>query len=131
MIADKAIPSSSISIELDGKVYKSNELTFGSFKKIEKEKSALANGDYHNLAKRVDDSGWFNKIVIDAIASYSVLLPGFVEDINYSDLNNLTMIHSRLLYDSYMIQYFPWFQSWTNFVLAPIKKESDVNNDKA
>jgi hypothetical protein len=68
--------------------------------------------------------------VIDAIASYSVLLPGFAEDVNYNDFNNVSMIHLRLLYDSYMNQYLPWFQEWTNFLLNPISKESTVKNDK-
>jgi hypothetical protein len=130
MSIDKTVPSSSINITIDGKTYKSVDLTFGSFKRIEKEKSNLSNGDYHNLAKRVDDAGWFNKTVIDAIASYSVLLPGFAEDVNYNDFNNVSMIHLRLLYDSYMNQYLPWFQEWTNFLLNPISKESTVKNDK-
>ncbi len=130
MSVDKTIPSSSVSITIDGKTYKSIDLTFGNFKRIEKEKSNLANGDYHNLAKRVDDAGWFNKIVIDAIASYSVLLPGFTEDVNYNDFNNISMVHGRLLYDSYMNQYLPWFQGWTNFLLNPISKESQSTNDK-
>jgi hypothetical protein len=128
------VPSSTVIVEIAGKAYTTSPLNFGLFRSIEREKSRLALGDYHSLAKRIDDSGFYNKVMIDAIASFIVLCPQLLKDLNYERLEDMSLVHSGVLYRVYLNQYLPWYSKWLDYLAANdlvVEKAEEANGTSA
>lgn len=92
---------------------------------IESEKNRLSNGDYSSFLYRVDNSGMLAKLIIDTIATFSVLIPQLIKDLNVKSYMDLDILEQNTLTSVYIDQYYSWYKEWIDILSNP----SQVTNE--
>lgn len=82
----------------------------GQLLAIENEKNRLSSGTYSDYA-RFDDSGWIARTIIDAMATFTVLCPQLIKDLNLS-WRDLDLTQILPLTKAYTELYVPFYAKW-------------------
>lgn len=125
------IPDSKITLNIEGNSYVVNFPKNRDFIKIEAEKSRLSEGEYSSLSYRSDNSGFLAKLVIDTTATFSVLIPNLIKDLNVRSYMDLDLLQQNRLTLVYLEQFYPWYSSWITLLSNPSKiEENDTIDEK-
>lgn len=115
---------SSVTIEIGGNTYNIQFPRIGQLIAIENEKNRLSAGTYSDYT-RFDDSGWIARTIIDAIATFTVLSPSLIKDlnINWRDLNLMEVLPITKAYtDIYVPFYAMWIQLFVKGASEEVEK---------
>lgn len=107
----KALPQSELEIEFKDRKYTLKFPTTGQFIDIELMKSNISGGIYKNLFGSTVNAQWA-RYYIDAVATFNVLLPKLIEDLNTDSILNLSMTDSMPLVLEYKKKFLPWYNEW-------------------
>lgn len=122
----KKLPNQSIDFEFGGNNYTINFPNNGQFIDIEKTKAQLTNG-YYGEMKSGSGNSYYATMIVDMIATFSVLCKDLIKDLN-KDVLKITLIESKPLVDIYQKKYLPWFNEWSN-ILAEVDLEEEKTED--
>ena len=78
---------------------------------IESEKNRLSNGDYSSF--------------LYTIATFSVLIPQLIKDLNVKSYMDLDILEQNTLTSVYIDQYYSWYKEWIDILSNP----SQVTNE--
>lgn len=119
------IPERTISIKIENKEYTINFPNTGELIDIETFKSSLSRGEYNKLSSPFATPETFrSKLLIDMVATFSILIPNLRKDLG-KDISELDTARSiKILKNSYLKVFYPWYQTWTKF-LSDIENEED------
>lgn len=99
-------------ITLFGKKYTINYPTVGEMLAIENEKNRISEGRYSSYNSRFDDEGIIVKTMIDAMATFTVLIPQFGTDLNVKSWKELPMNQMAEIITQFTKIYSPWYTDW-------------------
>jgi len=97
-------------IKLRGNSYTINFPNVGQILDIESLKSALSNGTYGDLVKNNTKSSNQSLDLIDAIATFSVLIPELKNILEVKSYLDLDLKTAKMVVNSYNKDYFLWFK---------------------
>lgn len=113
-----------IEIKILNNTYKVGFPKTGQIIRIQTDKLLLGNGVYQDLLMSSD--GMFTRFLIDAIATFQVLIPQLTKDLTVS-IMELELMQSREIIDAYTEQYLPWYNDWTNLIQG--NKEVEIDKE--
>ena len=118
----KKMPSQSITFEVGGNSYEIKFPNNGQFIEIERLKAKLTDGFYSEM-KNSSGNGYYATLLVDAIATFTVLCKELIKDLNKS-VYEMTMIEAKPIVDIYTKKYLPWFTEWST-ILSSTETESE------
>lgn len=119
----KTLPSKELKIEIKGNAYTIKHPNTGQFIDIQSMKAKLTEDNYGSL--KGDYNSDYAKILVDMIATFSVLLPELKKDLNVPAFLGLSLLESREILDPYIETYLPWITLYLDIVTA-VKKKDEV-----
>lgn len=119
-----SLPSRTISINIGDRQYSVKFPNNGQFIDIERAKLDLSSGNLKNMLFGTT-TGQLAYMLIEAIATFNVLIPDLAKDLDVKSLLDLDPYQSRELIVAYEKQYFPWIEQWRKIINAPIQDEED------
>lgn len=119
-----SLPSRTISINIGDRQYSVKFPNNGQFIDIERAKLDLSSGNLKNMLFGTT-TGQLAYMLIEAIATFNVLIPDLAKDLEVKSLLDLDPYQSRELIVAYEKQYFPWIEQWRKIINAPIQDEED------
>lgn len=114
---------------------------WGEIIDIETKKAALANNMYSTLSRANTILGNYALDYIDAVATFSILIPELTNKLRIDSLLLLSMDEGVELITIYKERFFPWYMSWVNLsfekakeykekvLTAPIIEEEEEDDD--
>lgn len=127
-MSEKNLPEREITITIKENSYKIPFPKTGQHIRIETLKADLSKGYYTALSMSSNDA-FYAKLLIDTIATFSILVPELRKDLNVVDILELDMIDSKLLLEAYLNQYLPWYDKWMNIITAVSKNEEETTEE--
>lgn len=112
-----------IVIPIKNNEYKVSFPKTGQSIRIEVLKADLSKGYYNALSTTTGDA-YYAKMLIDTIATFSVLIPTLKKDLNVDDILELELIDSKILLNAYLKVFLPWYDQWMNIITAVEEKVS-------
>lgn len=111
---EKGIPASSIKIKIENREFTLKFPNTGQFIDLEKAKVRYAEGYAMELSQT--GNGFYARILIDAIATFSVLIPELVKEINLNSIFETDILFSKKLVKIYRDEVMPWYKEWTDLL---------------
>lgn len=126
-MSDK-LPSNQIKVTIGQNPYEIKFPTNGQLIDIERMKIQLTNGTHKDMLFGSGNSqqAYF---LVEAIATFTILLPNLNKDLTVSNLLELNPYQSKSILEAYEKTYFPWMQEW-NKVLNPSEPEKKEEDGK-
>lgn len=115
MKENKKMPSNSITITYEGNTYEVNFPNNGQFIDIEKMKAKMTDGFYSEM-KNGSGNGFYASLIVDMIATFSILCKELLNDLNTKNIFQLNLIQTKPLLDIYKKDYLPWFDEWSQIL---------------
>lgn len=108
--------SKTTEITLSGHTYTVTFPNTGQFIDIENLKSRFGDGMYSYLLGSTINAE-YARVLIDAISTFSVLIPELKVDLNVKAIMDLDMLHSSELVQAYKSQYLTWYNENMEIIL--------------
>jgi hypothetical protein len=108
---EKQLPQSELEIVFKDHKYTIKFPNSGQFIDIELLKSNLSGGSYKNLFGSTISAQWA-RYYIDTVATFNVLVPKIIEDLNTDSILNLSMTDSIPLVKEFKDKFLPWYNEW-------------------
>ena len=86
----------------------------GQFIRIQTQRIRLSDGTYEELLLSSSDA-LYARFLIDAIATFTELIPSLNKDLNKS-IFELSLMESKSIVKAYTKTYLPWYNSWTQLI---------------
>lgn len=113
------LPNDSVQITVENNTYTIKLPNTGQLIDIEVLKNRISKGQYLNLISGTNDA-IYSSAIVDAISSFSVLIPDLEKDINYKNILELPLIKMKSILDQYINVYKPWYNEWMNVITSPV-----------
>lgn len=123
------LPSRSIKVTISNREYSIKFPNNGQFIDIERNKIDLSNGNLKNMLFGTP-SGQLAYILIEAVATFSILIPDLVKDLDVKSLLELDPYQSKQLVSAYEKHYYPWIEKWREVINAPVEQEDKEGDDE-
>lgn len=107
----KATPSKELVLRFENNSYTIKFPKTGEFISIEEKK-----GRYGTSITFGDASSYYARLLVNTIATFEVLIPSLVKDLNIKDIFETDLIFAKKLMKAYTEQYLPWYDSWMNIL---------------
>lgn len=114
MSADKKELSKEIVVKILDNEYTIHFPTTGQLIRIQTSKIRMADGTYQDLLMSSSDS-LFVRFLIDAIASFQVLIPKLFEHLT-KDIFEMDLMQTKPIVKVYTDVYLPWYNDWTKLI---------------
>lgn len=98
-------------------------LTNGSLIDIEKLKVQLSSGTHTAIGNSNTVTSDRAYVTIEAIATFTVLIPQLKKDLVVPSLLDLSPIKTKVIIKAYLEQFFPWFKDYMDFVNSEGEEE--------
>lgn len=109
--SEKQDPSESITIKIKEHSYVINFPNTGQLIDIENRKASLRP---HNI-EFATGSGLMANLLIDAVATFDILCPKMMTDLNVN-VFDLNLIQSKHLAKAYLREFSPWYSEWIKII---------------
>lgn len=100
----------SVVVKINGKNFVIEFPNIGQMMEIESKKTALSIGNYKDMISLGTKSSQFNLDLIDATATFSVLIPDLNVLFGVKTILDLSVLDGKRLVDSYNEFFYPWFK---------------------
>lgn len=111
-----------IAIPLQGNNYTIEFPNVGQFIEIETMKVSLSSGVYRSLVSLRTFGGNLALDYVDAISTFSVLIPQLRKDLKIDSLLNLNPIEAKEITKVYKDIFLPWYSEWMKL----LKEEEEI-----
>jgi len=129
-----------LEVEIQGVKFTLTFPNWGEIIDIETKKASLANNMYSALSRANTLVGNYALDYIDAVATFSILIPDLIKKMRIDSLLLLKMDEGVELITVYKESFFPWYMEWVTLsfdktkeykekVLTPQPVEKDDEND--
>ena len=106
----KQQPKDSITITIEKNEYIIKFPNTGVFLDLEREKIRLSGGYQAQLMDT--NSGFMARMLGDAIATFTTLIPNLKSDLNVENIFETDIIFSKKLVKIYSQEFLPWYNDW-------------------
>lgn len=106
----------SITVKIQDNEYKVDFPTAGDMIDIEVRKSIMSRNQYFGLLNTSTVTSNFALDLIDTAATFSVLIPELMDDLNVDSILDLSIPDSKELVDAYKEQFSPWYEEWLDVI---------------
>lgn len=106
----------SITVKIQDNEYKVDFPTAGDMIDIEVRKSIMSRNQYFGLLNTSTVTSNFALDLIDTAATFSVLIPELMDDLNVDSILDLSIPDSKELVDAYKEQFSPWYEQWLDVI---------------
>lgn len=117
---EKKMPSKEIQIRIGENDYTVKFPTNGQLIDIEKRKVNMTDGTHRSLLLG-QASAQQAYILVEAIATFSVLIPQLDTDLNVKSLMDLDPMQSKSMVNEYIKKFYPWFNEWMDIINEKIE----------
>lgn len=111
----KTLPASEVTINFKDQEYKLKMPDTGQFVDIELAKSNLSSNGYTGLFASTISADWA-RYYIDTVATFNVLIPQLVQDLNVKSILKLEMTDSIVLVKEYKKKFLPFYNQWMSII---------------
>lgn len=112
---------SEIVIRIEENSYTIKIASVGQLIDIENMKSAFAQSGFDLRS----ESGSYANLMNDAIATFSVLSPQIIKDLNMKSLYDLPLTQSKKIAKVYSKEFKPWWEAWIKEINTDDEEETD------
>jgi hypothetical protein len=112
---EKQLPAREIKISISGNTYNVKFPNNGQLIDIESRKVQLSGGTQKDLMLSQSPSAAQAFILIETIATFSILIPELKDNLNVSILD-LDPFRSKELVKQYTKVFYPWFKQWMDII---------------
>jgi hypothetical protein len=126
MTSEKEIPASKIDLAILGNSYSLDFPNVGQLIDIERLKIKMSGSTYNELLFGTTRQSQLAFTAVEAIATFTVLIPKLKEDLTLKSLLELPLPRVKELTDVYEKQFYPWYKDWFNI----INEESSVKEEE-
>ncbi len=126
----KELPSLELVISILKNEYTLKNPDTGQFIDIEVKKVIIANERNDGLMARGTEESIKASFLIDAIATFSILIPQLEKDINTTSIYRLTQLQSAQILQVYLKKVHPWLKEWQKVIndsINEINKAEEEN----
>jgi hypothetical protein len=113
---EKTMPSKSIEIKIGENTYLINFPNNGQLIDIERRKINLTDGTHKDMLMSSQLSTQQAYMLVEAITTFTVLIPDLLKDLTVKSLLELTPMQSKGIVNEYIKKYYPWFNKWMEVV---------------
>lgn len=111
-----SLPSRTISIKIGENEYEVKFPNNGALIEIEQLKINLSKGTHDTMANVPTVTAERAYLTIEAISTFSVLIPSLKKDLNKASLLELDPYESKQIVNAYIKQFFPWYKQWMDLI---------------
>lgn len=106
--------------------------TNGKLIDIEQLKVSLSKGTHEQMLFGRTPQSQAAYLTIDAVATFTILIPQLSEDLNVKNLLSLTPIDTKSILTAYEKEFYPWYSDWFKEINADLDKadEKDKKDKK-
>lgn len=126
------LPPKKKDITIGGNTYTLELKTNGQLIDIERMRVELSGGHMKDMLFGVGSSPQ-TYVLIDAIACFTVLIPGLAKDLIVKSLVELDPLRTKMILKVYEQEFYPWWDAWQKVLNADDendKKEEDKKEDE-
>lgn len=113
----------SITVNIQDNKYEVDFPTAGDMIDIEVRKSIMSRNQYFGLLNTSTVTSNFALDLIDTAATFSVLIPELMDDLNVDSILDLSIPDSKELVDVYKEQFSPWYEQWLEVIKGGAEDE--------
>jgi len=126
--SDKVL-SKTLELEIKKNSYEIKFPNTGNLLDIEELKARLSGGQYNALFGGTLSSE-MSRLLIDTIATFTILLPDLKKDLTVKSYLDLELVDSIELLKVYRDSYLPWYNEWMTLVSGLAAKTEEVEEDE-
>lgn len=114
------MPAKSVEVKIGDNTYTINFPTNGQLIDIERRKVNLTDGTHKEMLMGIQESTQQAYMLVEAITTFTVLIPDLLKDLNVKSLLDLNPMQSKGLLREYIKKYYPWFKDWMIIINEPV-----------
>ena len=131
MINEKEMPASKIDLTILGNSYSLDFPNVGQLISIERLKIKMSDSTYNQLLFGTTRQSQLAFTAVEAIATFTVLIPKIKEDLTLKSLLDLPLPRVKELTDVYEKKFYPWYKDWFDIINEDSSvKEEDLSEEK-
>lgn len=113
-----------VEVKIENKTYTIEFPNVGQVMEIESKKIALGGGVYKGLVQAGTKSATYNLDLIDAISTFTVLIPELRKDLAVENFLDIDLFLGKKIVDAYNKQYYPWYKKIQDFLYGEDSTET-------
>ena len=122
-------PSRTVKIQIQNNSYDVSFPNNGQLIDIESLKIKMSNDTHGQMLFGTSNSSNAAYILVETIATYSILIPQLKQDLKVKSLLDLDFLQTKELTRTYNKIFYPWYKSWWDYINKPEEKEQDGEAD--
>lgn len=116
------MPAKSVDVTIGENTYTINFPTNGQLIDIERRKINLTDGTHKEMLTSGQQSTQQAFLLVEAITTFSVLIPDLVKNLNVKSLLDITPMQSKGMVNEYIKKYYPWFTQWMTIINEDVEE---------
>lgn len=115
MSTEKQLPAKQLTIVIGQNTYETKFPNNGQLIDMERMKIQLTDGTHKNMLFG-QQSAHQAYLLTETIATFSILLPDLLKDLQVKSLLELDPYKSKILTKAYRDTFYPWFKQWMDII---------------
>ena len=113
---EKQMPEKQISVSIGQNTYSIKFPNNGQLIDMERMKIQLTDGTHKTMMHGSSSSSVQAYLLVDAIATFTVLIPELKTDLNVNSLLDIDPYQSKKIVKEYVDKFYPWFSDWMKLI---------------